>query len=223
MNQQNGHGADVDLQELASDVPDEIDTDTENVELDLDDESVRDKRVQEILARKQECIDMRKDARMAVTLENAPKHKAESGYRATLEAYVAAIQPLLHQGDGPDYWRTKNYGTLILSPPGRPADSIHQREKWELPDGETLPFKPDATEVEITGLKSLFDLGDPIRATVDVRVSQTGLNRGRATEPYPTQGQLTFGMLDDMLIDVNNHVAACGIGIGTDDDDRWQI
>lgn len=191
-----------------------------NDELDVDGDDVRDRRLKEVLKRKQEAVETRKDARMAVTLGSASHGEAESAYRAVLEAFITAIQPLLHKGDGPHYWSEKEYGTLTLSPPGH-AEQRGLRDRWVLPDGTKIKYRPDPVNIEIVGLKALFDLGDPIKMNQEIEVDRG--HYGQCPETHTTVGQVTFGILDEMLIDLNNHIASLGIGIGTDDDDSIHV
>jgi hypothetical protein len=215
----NGHADGLDLDGLLE--ADTNDTNAAASELAVDEESVRDKRLKEILSRKQAATDMREQARLAITQRKASKAEAASAYRATIESYITAVQPLLHQGDGPHYWSEKEYGTFRLSPPGSPPQHTTHSQRWELPDGTTIDYRPDPIKRSVIGIETLFTADDPIQATTEIK-HQRG-RFGTTSETYTTVGQIPWGILDDMLIDLNNHVANQGIGIGTDDDDRWTV
>jgi hypothetical protein len=195
--------------------------DDDEPQLAIDEDSVRDKRIKEILSRKQEAVETRKDARMAMTIGNATRSEAESAYRAVIEAFITAIQPLLHEGDGPHYWSEKEYGQLVLSPPGHASPDSSPHDNWILPDGTRIHHRPDTVEIEIVGLRDLFEIGDPIKATQEVHVERG--HYGKEPETHVTTGQVPFGILDDMLIDLNNHIADVGIGIGTESQDTWTV
>jgi hypothetical protein len=213
----NGHADGHDLDALLE----ATDADAGGGELDVDEESVQEKRLKEILRRKQAATDMREQARLATTQGNVSEADAGSAYRATIESYVTAVQPLLHQGDGPHYWEEKDYGTFQLSPPGNAPRHMTHGQRWELPDGTTIGYRPEPIERGVVGMRTLFTAGDPIRATTEIEHQRGCL--GTITETYTTVGQITWDILDAILIDLNNHVADQGIGIGTDDDDRWQV
>lgn len=189
-------------------------------ELAVDGDDVRDKRIKEILSRKQEAVDMRQKARLAMSNRGTSHGAAASAYRAVLESFITAVQPLLHEGDGPHYWSEKQYATMHLSPPGH-RDTGGIRDKWVLPDGTTLPYRPDGQQIEIVGLKALFDYSDPIERAIEVDVERGCY--GTVQETHVTKEQFGFGILDDMLVDLNNHIADVGIGIGTESDDRWSV
>lgn len=220
MNQRtNGHDDGLDLDALLDAT--DTDADAGGGELAVDEDSVQDKRLKEILKRKQAATDMREQARMAITQRNVSEAEAASAYRATIESYVTAVQPLLHQGDGPHYWEEKEYGTVRLPPPGSAPRHTSHYQRWELPDGTTIGYRPEPIERGVVGMRTLFTAGDPIRATTEIEHERGRF--GSTTETYTTVGQITWDILDAILIDLNNHVADQGIGIGTDDDDRWQV
>ena len=189
--------------------------------LDVDEESVRDKRLKEILKRKEAVVDMREKARIATNERKANGAQAAGAFRAVLESYITTVQSFFHNGKGPHYWSQKEYGTVTLSPPGRSVKRTTFNSQWQLPNGTKINHRPDMVQADIVGLKTLFDAADPLQVSVEVTYENGRF--GTVTDTFTTEGQIPWGILDDMFIDVNNHVANCGIDIGTDTDDRWEI
>jgi hypothetical protein len=176
------------------------------LDLDANDESVEEQRLKEIFQRKREATNTRDEARRAVARNTAAEREGLSAYRSAIEAYISAIQPLLNQGGGPHLWQRKEYGTITFQPPGEST-----RNGWQLPDGQTTPTKPDPKVRQIVGLQTLFAVGDPLQEAFEITTG--GRHQHTQTHTVTASQQLGWGILDSMLIDLNNILHSAGLSI----------
>ena len=186
--------------------------------LDVDAESVGDKRLKQILDQKQQTAETRQKAKLAPTMNKASTKQAASGFRAALESYVSAVQPTLDDGRGPHYWSGKRYGVITATPPGQPLD-LHN--SWRLPDGSTIENRPTPQHMPVVGLKSLFEIGDPV--AIPFEIERRHELQGKITETHTVTTQIDWGILNEMFIDLNNHIAERGIEIDTTENTTFEI
>jgi hypothetical protein len=181
--------------------------DTSGLDLDADDESVEEKRLKEMFARKSDCIDTRDDAKLAATQNPNAEREALSAYRSAIESYVSAIQPLLNQGSGPTLWSQKEYGTVWFEPPGQSA----RGDGWQLPNGDTVPSKPDPKPRKVIGLQTLFNADDPLQELFSIEYDVK--HQHKQSVSFMAASQISWGILDSMLIDLNNLLHESGLTI----------
>lgn len=192
-------------------------TDTTELRLAVDDEAIQEYRLKQIFDKRDAAIETRRKAKLAPK-RGGRSRDAVSAYRGAIESYVSAVQTTLNEGNGAHYWRHKQYGHVIVTPPGR---QIQRHNIWRLPDGKTTNRRPEPKEIEVVGLRSLFELGDPIRLPFEV--TRRDELCGRVTDTYTATEQIDWGILDTMLIDLNNHLDELGLSIQTEQNTTWTV
>jgi hypothetical protein len=80
--------------------------------------------------------------------------------------------------------------------------------------------RPDPKEVDVTGLKSLFDIESPIVATFEFESPARGRGRGSTMESVTVPESIPYHILDEMFATTNGYLAELGLGIEIDETDK---
>lgn len=182
-------------------------------------------RLQQIYQARQDLRQMRQEA--AQHRESHPA-KAVMYYRTAVESYLMELDTLFAQNDrGRELWNRKNFGSVTIAPPGnyQPApNSVRSVRVSGIGEGnETLKVesKPAPKTVELTGMKSLFELESPIRRTFELTTTDELI--GDKTVSVGARAYVSWTSLNEMVMEANSYVSDLGIGLDIDETDEWTI
>ena len=159
------------------------------------DEIVRQERVRSIFDARKIC----REHRLASKRKRNP-----TIYRNALESYVREVEPLFNETDeGRHCWFKQNFGRVDLRPDPR-----------DLPSGYNEITKVmDAKHAQLTGLKSLFEMGSPITHTAEVLVPSKRLGGGTTVKTVSIHREIPAQTLDQMYAVTNGFLQSMGFGI----------
>jgi hypothetical protein len=186
------------------------------------------KRLKQIYRAREDLRKMRKEAAQVRNKPNsrhAAKVEAVQYYRAAVESYLLEVDTLLRQHDpGPELWHDRQFGTVVITPPGRWEKRRGYYVSKNLKRGPNQPLKveslPDPKEVPVTGLKWLFETDTPISREFEFtthghRVHETITKTGSVVISWQT--------LNRMVTSVNSFLNEVGVGLEIDDGGEWTI
>lgn len=201
---------------------DGLDNDTlavDGQEVEDVDEHIDARRVKDLFDARRQVREDRRAAKSEHHTNNTSLSECLAGYRQSVETYLMESQSLLQQTpEGRHYWSQDSYGTLTLSvqtrgggPRSDPEVRVPRREE---PGGEWVTATdgvPDAVEIELTGLRSLLMLDDPVTRTFEI-TTRNGRHE-LETRVVPVREQPGWQTLDDMILTVNNYLAQLGVDL----------
>lgn len=161
--------------------------------VDIQDAQVHNYRLQDILSTRRDV----REVRHGLKQERRSGVDACATYRAALEAHLEELYPLLHQLDrGQRYWHDPIFGTVTVEPDDPGVHGHPQRE------------------FRLVGLKSLFNVPDPIVAEFDV-TRTVGFGRLQS-DTITVEAQPTFDHLDAMYLTASKFLAEIGLTLDED-------
>lgn len=163
------------------------------------------------------------------------KVQAVQYYRTAVEGYLLEVDTLLTQHDpGPRLWHDKYYGTVTIQPPGRWEEkrTYYRSKNKELKPNVPLKVDslPEPKEVDIIGLKWLFNAESPVTRDFEFEVRNPHYKPGphadgglRPTKTMTGSALIAWTQLNEMVTDINEFLAELGIGLSLDENNEWTI
>lgn len=185
------------------------------------------KRLKQIYRAREELRRMRKEAAQTRNRPNSSKMakiQANQYYRAGVESYLLEVDTLLKSHDpGPELWSNRQYGTMVIEPPGRWEKRRGYYLSKNLKTGPNQPLKvkslPDPKEVPVVGLKWLFETDTPI--TRDFEFTSAGYKLETITKS--NSAVLKWVTLNKMVTNINSFLNEIGIGLKVEEGGEWTI
>lgn len=198
-----------------------------DVEIQDPDNYTTSTRLQQIFEARRQLREIRREAsahRHNVG-KKTEKMRAVQYYRSGVESYLLEVDTLLREHDpGPYLWNKKDYGAVTIPPPGQFEHKLgyYQAKKIELK--ENVPLKveslPNPKEIDVVGLKWLFESDSPIKRTFHFPVEN---NSTTGTYSHVGYGCIRWTTLNQMVSDVNSFLGELGIGLDVDDTEEYKI
>jgi hypothetical protein len=192
----------------------EPETETDDPQIEVEavdvDEIVRQERVRSIFESRRQTREARNAGKEAKAEGVAKRGRAH--YRNALEGYVREVEPLCSQtAAGRRLWSKHNFGTIDITPTVEevPGDTDAQR----LRDGTLIRSAPDGREIQIRGLKALFNLSPPFTAQFAVNVQTDGWDSQKEVKQLQVDRDFPFAVLDGMFSAVNGYLAEIGFDV----------
>lgn len=200
-------------------------TDEVPVEAVDTEDMVRRERLGSIFEARRECRSVRRKSQNVVASESKATYVANSHYRHALETYIREVESLLSQTDeGQEYWNSTKYGEMSLSPAVENSSARRGGNRRKLSKTEHyLKGAPPTKEIDLVGLKCLFELPSPIVFEADCHVESKAFGGGREVVTVQVEGQIDFHILDQMYATVNGYLSKIGLDveIGKAEDGGW--
>lgn len=202
-------------------------TDPKEIKVEDPEDYSTSTRLQQIYDARRELREMRRQASQYrhSGVSNDGKMRAVQYYRSAVESYLLEVDTLLRQHDpGPKLWSEKHYGTVRINPPGDFQEKRGYYQAANLKRNGNLPLKvttvPDAKEVDIVGLKWLFEAQSPIEAAFEYDVHSHTYGE---TYTAGAKACVSWTTLNQMVSDVNSFLGDLGIGLDIDETQEWDI
>jgi hypothetical protein len=203
-------------------------SDANDVEIADPDDYTTSQRLKQIYRARE---DLRKMRRKASKVRHRPdtrvrnKMRAVQYYRTGVESYLLEVDTLLRQFEpGPELWHNRDYGTVTIEPPGQFEQRRGYYVAQNMERGNNQPLKvtsiPDPKELEVTGLKWLFNFESPVTAVFEYDVQSHIYGK---TVTKRANAVISWTQLNSMVTDVNSFLGELGIGLDTDNNDEWTI
>lgn len=205
----------------------ELPADVTDVEINDPEDFTTSERLRQIYNARQELRDMRREAsnlrHKAVSHQN--QVRAVQHYRTAVESYLLEVDTLLRKHDpGPEMWDNRQYGTIIIQPPGKWTEQRGYYTAENIERKTHVPLKvksvPDPKRVDVTGLKWLFNTETPVSRTFEFEVVSSTVHEKKT---YTGKAYIGWNTLNKMVTDVNSFLGDIGIGLNTDETDEWEI
>lgn len=176
------------------------------------DEMVRQERVRSIFDARNTCRKQRTKAKRASAVGEADA--APVIYQTALESYIREVEPLFSQTKkGQRYWSEYQFGTMQVTPDIKFKTSRDGQRRTLKQTGSVLKGDIPKRVVEISGLKSLFELGSPMVFDMECNVRSRGMSRGESVETVTVQESIAVGILDEMYAVTNGYLGEIGFGV----------
>jgi len=210
-------------------VDDDLDDDTlavDGQEVEDVDEHIDARRVKDLFDARRQVREDRRAAKSEHHTNDTSLAECLAGYRQSVETYLMEAQSLLQQTpEGRHLWQKDSYGTLTLDvdtrgggPHDDPEVRVPSRDEPGAEWVTAVKDIPDPVEIELTGLRSLLMLDDPVAQTFEI-TTRNGRHE-LETRVVPVREQPDWQALDDMVLTVNGYLAQLGVdlsvGGGTD-------
>lgn len=183
-----------------------------DTEIDDPEDYSTSQRLQHIYEAKRELREMRREA--AAHREQQPK-RALTYYRTAVESYLMELDTLFQQNDrGRQLWNNTHFGTVTIAPPDPPKRQGDYRRIG-------TPSRPDPKQIEIRGLKTLFEAESPITRTFEFTTQDELV--GKKTKTVTRAAYIGWTTLNAMVSETNEFVSDLGIGLDIDETDEWKI
>lgn len=187
-------------------------TDPEEIQIDDPDDFSTSQRLKHIYEARRELRDMRG---LAAQHRHQMPRKALSYYRTAVESYLMELDTLFQQNEeGRELWNRKHFGTVTIHPPDVPE----KRGAYYRVNSQS---NPEPKEIEIRGLKMLFETDSPIERTFEF-TTQDELE-GKKTQTVTRAAYINWTTLNAMVSQTNAFVSDLGIGLDIDNTDEWKI
>lgn len=188
---------------------------------------VIERRLKTIFDIRERLHDLRTKFRLG-QIDEITESEALSGYRTLTDNYLMEIHPLLLKFDeGETLLHEHDFGTATVAPIVVKQQSSHDtRLKLKFGNygrNNRAPMRiqskptPRVREFELTGLKSLWELDDPLRARFEVSTFDAGTQATMPEEVWVT-GQIGFDALDRMVRQMNVFLSEIGFELEPDDE-----
>lgn len=204
MSTDNGHDPDAPLDDALPEA-----------EIDDPEEYVDRRRLRDIFNAREEL----RQVRVQSAYHRTPD--ARSAYRAAVSTYVSEVEPLFLSDDrGIYYWNEIDLGTTEIRPEYEPTADGYTVE----PHGQraTMDTPPTTEQIELVGVRSIFELPTPLQGTV--RYVESG---GYGTDTVDTltfSRRMPFPAADAYARATNRFLASIGLEVDVDTDtDEWEI
>jgi hypothetical protein len=200
---------------------------TDGVEIDDPDNYTTSTRLQQIFEARRQLREIRREASSYrhSGVGKRQKMRAVQYYRSGVESYLLEVDTLLREHDpGPALWSKKHYGTVTIQPPGKFTEKLGYYVAENIERGPNQPLKvsslPEPKQIDIVGLKWLFETESPIQATFEFDIQSHTIG-----ETYTTTASavMSWTTLNSMVSDVNSFLGELGIGLDVDDTEEWKI
>jgi hypothetical protein len=198
-----------------------------DVEIQDPDNFTTSTRLQQIFEARRQLREIRREAssyRQMGAGKNQ-KMRAVQYYRSGVESYLLEVDTLLRQHDpGPYLWEKQQYGTITIQPPGKFERKRGYYQAKDLQMGPNKPLKveslPDPKEIDVVGLKWLFEKDTPITVSFDYPVHSNTLG---STHTKTANACISWTTLNRMVSSVNSFLGELGIGLDVDDTEEYKI
>jgi hypothetical protein len=204
-----------------------------------DGESIKDaedivieRRLKTIFDIRERLHDLRTKFRLG-QIDEMTETEALSGYRTLCDNYLMEIQPLLLKFDkGQELLNDHDFGAATVAPVVVKRELSHDT-RMQLKFGNygrenrtpmTIQGAPDprVKEFELTGLRSLWEMDDPLRARFSVPTLDAGTQATMPEEVWVTD-QIGFDPLDRMVRQMNVFLSEIGFELEPDRDDADRV
>lgn len=210
-----------------SETPEDIPTggdlpEVENVEVEDPEDFTTIERLRQIYETRSELRQIRAKASQVRNNPNTRRHQkmqALQMYRSGVESYILEVDTLLKMFDpGPELYHNRDYGTVVIRPPGRWERRFGHYRSKNLETGPNQPLKvkslPDAKSVKIAGLRTLFEEETPITRKFEFTPS----DRRIGSSLTKTNGAVIgWNQLNRMVSDVNAFLGEVGMGLDAEE------
>lgn len=169
-------------------------------------------RLKQIYQARRELRSMRQEA--AAHRHNHPDN-ALSYYRTAIESYLMELDTLFERNEeGRRLWNQEHFGTVTITPPELPeqSGSYHSINKRS---------QPSPVQLEIRGLKTLFETESPISYTFEIKKDHELM--GQKTERVTRSTYIDWTILNRMVSSTNSFMSDLGLGLDIDETDEWKI
>lgn len=196
----------------------------EGIEIEVVDDPesyIQTRRLKDIFEARKKVREQRlkaKEHKMAYDERAEEQERAKRFYRAAIENYLAELRPLILSDElGKYYWYKMDFGSIVIEPStyqGTVGDS-KAFQKVDIPNenGVTsyvIDQDPGSKEVDLTGLRCLFSLPEPI--TVDWEIVVRAKTREKRTVVHKTdEVHIGFQKLDTIVNEANSYLRDRGI------------
>lgn len=138
-------------------------------------------------------------------------------YRSAVESYILEVDTLLEEFEpGPELYHNRYYGSVVIRPPGRwnRRKGFYESESLEIAPNQRLKITslPDPKEVEINGLRNLFEEETPV-----TRRFEFDLYRRPGTHTETAGAAISWNTLNRMVSDVNSFLGEIGMGLDAEE------
>jgi hypothetical protein len=186
---------------------------------------IRRERYRAIFEARRECRDIRRKTQNLVSSDKEATYIANSHYRHAIETYIREVESLLSQTEeGRRYWSDYDFGTMTVRPAVETSSTGDgQSRKKLVRTGSYLRRSPPEREVELVGLKCLFETSSPLTFEADCYVDGHAFGEGLDVETVNVETQIDFHTLDEMYAVVNGYLSKIGLDveIGKAEDGEW--
>jgi hypothetical protein len=200
-------------------------TDEVPVEAVDTEDMIRRERYRAIFDARRECRDIRRKTQNLVSTEKEATHIANSHYRHALETYIREVESLLSQTEeGRRYWSEYDFGKMTVSPAVESASPGDGRARKKLiRTGSYLKEAPPEKQIDLVGLKCLFETSSPLTFEADCYVHSHAFGEGLEVETVNVETQIDFHTLDEMYAVVNGYLSKIGLDveIGKAEEGEW--
>jgi hypothetical protein len=142
-----------------------------------------------------------------------------TAYRSLVSEYLMEVEPLIEESDyGTEIFTETSFGTIKIEPNTRTqSDNIKTRTEIQLQSGQWVMIEPEdipeKKQYNLTGLKSLHQVPNPISITkrIDVLNPHNSHTPTKETVTYSQKAQISMSTLDLMTRAINELLADLGI------------
>ena len=189
------------------------------------DEIVIERRLSSIFDIRDEIHNLRKRLRMG-RLDGLTEFQVLSGYRTLVDNYAMELHPLLLKYEaGEQLLNEHDFGEAYVNPRIETRKTLKGRSRvLKRPvrgDIETQG-DPEIVAFELTGLKSLWELPDPLEATIGIS-RRDAATMSTKTEQVRVSDQIGLQKLDEMVREMNVFLSEIGFELEPETTQEWEI
>lgn len=183
---------------------------------------IQTRRLKDIFEARKKVRDQRlraKEHQMAYSNKAEEQKRAKRYYRAAIENYLTELRPLFLSDElGKHYWHKLDLGSLVIEPPiyrGTVGDSGTFWKVDVASKGDTKTYtveeKPDNKKIDLTGLRCLFDLPEPMSANWEIVVHSRRFGESMDIINRSKEVHIGFQKLDTIVNEANSYLRDRGI------------